>query len=466
MRSVIRVSGRPANWRGKGLFRILLFVATAIGIACLGWIFGVARDYGYVRTTLLAGTPGGNYHALATRLAARATAGRGSIAVVATSGSVENVRRLTSEDPCTSTFAFVQDGIPVPAVARIEALGRLPESESLLLLARRDRVFSAFADFRAVSIGIGPEGSGTAYLMLQLLKDADLAALDVRWSHHDITEQVELVARGELDLAAVVMNADAAFIRRAVRQYDLDIAAPREIEGLLKRRRWLGLGRIPAGLYDLTRPTPPVDRLVADVDTLVVANACAGRAERMAFLTLLEAEFPGFVRGNPPRSINSATSLPLAPEARQFFVSGEPEIADRYFPWLVDIMSPAYWVYLFMAVTILFNAMRGVSRFRLWRIDSAREKLAARLEQVMGPKLGRDQLRAGTVKYPLVEPASRTIALSIVDQLTDLRARCQRYVNSAVTPMGDEMFYRYQEALIDEMTTSLTALLDNTPRQP
>ena len=39
----------------------------------------------------------------------------------------------------------------------------------------------------------------------------------------------------------------------------------------------------------------------------------------------------------------------------------------------MNLMSPAYWVYLVMAVTILFNLMKGYSRFRLWRIDAARE---------------------------------------------------------------------------------------------
>ena len=38
-------------------------------------------------------------------------------------------------------------------------------------------------------------------------------------------------------------------------------------------------------------------------------------------------------------------------------------------------------------------------------------------------------------------------------------ARCQRQTNSVVTPMSDEMFYRYQQSLIDEAATTLAALL-------
>jgi len=43
-----------------------------------------------------------------------------------------------------------------------------------------------------------------------------------------------------------------------------------------------------------------------------------------------------------------------------------------------------------------------------------------------------------------------------------LRNRCRRYTSSLVTPMGDEMYYRYQESLIDEAITTLGSLLQNT----
>src|SRR5262245_51195366 len=178
---------------------------------------------------------------------------------------------------------------------------------------------------------------------------------------------------------------------------------------------------------------------------------------------LLAAELPGFVRGNPPSSTSSATVLPLAREAHQFFLTGEPEVADRYFPWLVNLMSPAYWVYLVMAVTILFNVLKGFSRFRLWRIDSAREKLETALRKLVDPGLTHAQMRAAPVERAMVVPEVRAAAEAILARLADLRARCQRQTSSLVTPMGDEMFYRYQQSLIDEATTTLGALLRRSP---
>jgi TRAP-type uncharacterized transport system substrate-binding protein len=449
---------------GKALLRLLLLLVAAAAVAAFAAGVGVSRDYAHLRALMLSGAPGGAYYTLATRLAARAKQGHGSLNVVPTAGSVENVARLIEDERHgTAAFALVQDGIPVPPDADLEMLGRLPEPESLLLLVRQGRAFASVAELRGKSIGIGPEGSGTAYLLRQLFEDPDLQGLDVRLSYHELAEQARLVGQGELDLAAFVMGQDADLLRTVIRKYDLDITSFTGLEGLLARHPWLGLGRVPAGFYDLARPTPAVDKPVARVDTLIVANSSVHRAERVALLTLLTAELPGFIQSNPPKYIDSATSLSLASAARQFFIKGEPELADVYFPWLVDLMSPVYWVYLVMAATVLFNALKGYSHFRLWRIDAARERLEGQLKRLIDPGLTHAQIRALPGGELLTGPSARTAAQSILDQLTQLRARCQRQTNSIVTPMGDEMFYRYQERLIDEAMTTLGAVLQRSP---
>ncbi len=384
-----------------------------------------------------------------------------------TAGSIENIARLGEDQrPCVAAFALVQDGIPVPAAAGLVLLGRLPEPKSLLLLARQNRKFPTFGDLRGKSIGIGPEGSGTAYLLRQLFEDPDLRGLDVRLSFHELPEQARLVSQGELDLAAFVMAEDAELLQTIVKQYDLDIATFQDLGGLVARHPWLGLGLIPAGRFDLVRPTPAVDKPVIHVDTLVVANPCARRAERVALLMLLNAELPGFVAANPPKHIYSATALPIASAASQFFIKGEPELADVYFPWAVNLLSPAYWVYLAMVVTILSSALRGISRFELWQIDAARERLERRLKELTDPKLTHAQIRTVPDGDLLTSPGAYAAAQSIQDELAQLRARCQRYAASIVTPMGDEMFYRYQESLIDEATTTLALLLQRSASQP
>jgi TRAP-type uncharacterized transport system substrate-binding protein len=450
----------PAAMHGKGLVRAALLLLAGAVIAAVAAAFGIVHDYGYLHASILTGSPEGWYYSLASGVGDRARHEHGSLVAVPTAGSVENVSRLAAgRGRCREMFALIQDGIPVPADAGLELLGRLPEPETLLLLGRSDRAFHTFGDLRSASIGIGPEGSGTAYLMRQLFEDPDLRELGARLTHHQLPEQAVLVARKQLDVAAFVMQEDAPLLRGVMRENDLDIVAPEDLRGLVARYPWLSLGTIAAGRYDLVRGIPAADKQVAQLATLVVANQCAQRADRIALLMLLAAQFPRFVHNNPPGATAAATVVPLAPEAAQFFRTGQPEVADRYFPWLVNLMSPVYWVYLVMAVTVLFNVLKGLSRFRLWRIDSAREKLETALKKIVDRGPTHAQMRSTPAESMVAAPEQRAVARSIMEQLTALRLRCQRQVASIVTPMGDEMFYRYQQALIDEAITTVNAIL-------
>src|SRR5262245_41323998 len=128
-------SASSGAWRGKVFSRLLLLLVAAALVAAVAANFGIARDYGYLRASILTGAAGGHYHTLATRLAERAKRGHGSLSVIATAGSIENVSRLISgQARCDEMFALIQDGTPVSAGAKLELLGRLPEPESLRFL--------------------------------------------------------------------------------------------------------------------------------------------------------------------------------------------------------------------------------------------------------------------------------------------------------------------------------------------
>jgi TRAP-type uncharacterized transport system substrate-binding protein len=445
---------------GSAWARSLLVAIAAFVIAAGVLYLTVSGDYAFLKASVYTGTSTGQYHAIAERLAARALKKNGRLDVIATAGSVENITRLAGENGrCVPAFAFVQDGLPVPADAGLQTLGRLPQPESLLIFARRGRAIDTFNDLRGASVGIGPDGSGTDYLMRQLLENSDLKGLDWRPSNHDLESQAELVHEGQLDLAAFVMSENATLIRTLTNKYDLEIVAPADMEGLVTRDKWLRLGRIPAGFYDIVRPIPATDKVVAQVDTLIMTNACVHRAERLAFLMLLSEEFPNFVRSNPPPSAKSQDTAPLGDEARQFFTNGEPELADRYFPRLVNLMSPAYWIYLAMAVTILFNATNSYSRFRLWRIDANREILESRLKALTGLGSTPEHIRTLPPGAAIKTAQDRKAAEDLMKDFETLRLRCVDQTRSMVTPMGREMYYRYQESLIKDSQERLAALL-------
>ena len=453
--------GPGRDWRAW--VRALLLLVALVALAAAILYFTVAGDYAFLRASVYTGAPTGAYHTVGERLAARALKKNGHLKVVVTAGSVENIKRLVGENGrCEPAFAFVQDGVPLPDDAGLQMLGRLPQPESLLLLARRGRAIASFEDLKGASVGIGPEGSGTGFLMQHLLDNSDLKDLGLKAANYGLEAQAALVQADKLDLAAFVMNENAELIRNLVEKYDLEIVSPPGIDGLTARDRWLHIGKIPAGYYDVGRGIPATDKDVAQVDTLLIANACVGRAQRVAFLKLLSDEFPAFVRNNPPPAARSQDAAPLADEAREFFANGQPALPDRYFPRLVNLMSPAYWIYLAMAVTVLLNGSAGYSRFRLWRIDANRELMEARLKALVTPPLTHDQIKALPAGAILTSPQDRKAAQDLMKDLEALHDRCAAQFKSYVTPMGSEMYYRYQESMIEDAMAALSVLLQRS----
>ena len=117
------IASSAVAWLGKGFVRFLLLMGAAAAVAAIAAGFGIAHDYSYLRASILTGSEKGQYYALANRLADRARRERGTLDVIATAGSIENVSRLTTGGRrCADMFALIQDGTPVPAEARLELL--------------------------------------------------------------------------------------------------------------------------------------------------------------------------------------------------------------------------------------------------------------------------------------------------------------------------------------------------------
>ncbi|MFL5172657.1 MAG: hypothetical protein ACJ8CX_18655 [Microvirga sp.] len=95
------------------------------------------------------------------------------------------------------------------------------------------------------------------------------------------------------------------------------------------------------------------------------------------------------------------------------------------------------------------------------RIDSTREKLERQLMDFANSELRPSAVRPRA--DPVLAAPDRNTAERVRDELAALRARCQRQVASMVTPMGDEMFYRYQEFRIDEALQMVATLLAGGP---
>ena len=120
-------------------------------------------------------------------------------------------------------------------------------------------------------------------------------------------------------------------------------------------------------------------------------------------------------------------------------------------------MPASFWVNVALAISVLFNVMNLGNRFRLWRIDAARMALEDRVARLIGPGLTPEDIER-------LDPAADQISDAVVKKIDALigsflalEAKSRRHSLSLLSPMGQEMSYRYQENLMLEFVAALRA---------
>jgi TRAP-type uncharacterized transport system substrate-binding protein len=449
--------GSHAGRLSGGLRLLLPFFALIL----LGTLFALTDPEAtlrHVKVGFLSGSVKGNYFAVVDRIAVGAARRKGHVTNLTSAGSVENVRRLIEARPsCSAHFALVQEGTPWPVGAPLELIGRLTRPESLVVLGRSADRVTSLRELHGLRLGIGPEGSGTEFLMRRLL--APLASLDLQLSTQPIDEQLQKLERGELDLGAMVIDEDADQLRDAVRLRKLQILDLPRAEAVAHELPFLRPARIEAGHYDVLSELPPTPKSILQTDTLVVGNGCASRSATQALITLFTETYPRFLNYN--RDSPNLSGLAYAPGARSYYATGEPDLLGVYAPRVIDIMPTAGWIQLALGISVLFNAMGLMNRFRLWKLDDARVKI----EQEIPRLFHNPRITVGEIPRSRPAPGRAPGEVdhevrSLIDRLETLHGRCRRQSVSILVPMGGEMAYRYQETLIADLIQALRDFAD------
>jgi len=440
---------KPSFFERSGLKTALFF--TVLGLIGLTLaVMDLKPDLGHVEAAVLSGPAQGNYHAVVMELHADVSKDGGALKDVVTAGSTENLQRLmAAADECDVEFALVQNGLAWPE--GLELVGRLPRSESVFFLGKTANDIRRFSQLAGRSIGIGPKGSGTATVARQILTSPEFSQLNATLTHHTVSEQLDLLVAGKLDVGVFVIDEDSDLIKRAVRERGLQIASFDHADVIARRFEFARVGRIGAGQYDAVALLPKEDKRVLRVDTLVVSNGCASHSVTIGLLRLLTRAFPMFMRHNQETA--NTTQLALAPEAQKFFAESGPDFFDEHVPWLTDWMPIKNFVYIFVALSVISAMMGYVNRFRLWRIDANRVRAERYLPVIFGPGLTLTDIEA---LAPSLEHGRHRHHLDeCIALLEKLSAKVRRQSLSLMVPMAEEMAYRYQEQLIDQTLDAL-----------
>jgi TRAP-type uncharacterized transport system substrate-binding protein len=282
--------------------------------------------------------------------------------LVATKGAVDNIGRL--RDPTSGvSVAFVQSGLTdVEHSPELESLGTL-FYEPVWIFNRGELPPNAAALLKNRRISLGPEGSGTRKLALDLIGALGLDVTQSSLLALTAEDAGAALLRDEIDGAVIVAPWDAAVVRKLLASEKITAVPFPRADAHVALRPYLSKLVVPQGVADLAHNRPPHDLvLVASKGSLVV------RKDLHPALQYLLLEAASQIHGRPG-IFNKAgqfpaaepIDLPLSEDARQFYHTGPPFL-QRYFP---------FWLAVFVArLLVLLIPILGVA-YPLFRLLQA-----------------------------------------------------------------------------------------------
>jgi TRAP-type uncharacterized transport system substrate-binding protein len=349
--------------RGSLKFYVPLAILLVVGFALASRYVNPAPPR-HVR--IASGAPQGAYAESARRYREILARDGITLEVVATSGSMENLRLLQAKTGGVDV-AFVQGGTGSPETPGLFSLGSV-FFEPLWVFVRDAVPARYVGGLAGRRLALGVEGSGARVLALQLLQASGVA------------EGPNLLAMGgdEAVQALLKGTVDAAFFVTARPQPQLDplLRAKRvrlmsfaQADAFAQRFRFLSKLILPEGRLDLAANVPP-----ADVTLLAPAAALVAREDlHPAIIDRLiqaatEVHGGGQLFTEPgqfpsPRFVE----LPISPDAERYLRLG-PTFLRRHLPFWAAAMVERFMIMLIPIVTLLLPLLRFAPPVYKWQV--------------------------------------------------------------------------------------------------
>jgi TRAP transporter TAXI family solute receptor len=316
---------------------------------------------------LSTGAEGGAYHIFGQRYRDILARDNVRVELRASAGSIENLQRLL--DPASGVeVAFVQAGVASPdMVAGLASLGAIAY-EPLWIFYRDPKELAVLNDFAGKRIAVGPEGSGTRALSLQLLRAVGAlpaATLEPLGG----SAAAEALIERKVNAAFIVASTDAPVVRRLIQAEGIKLLSLDNAEAFARRFPFLTVLTLPRGVVDLAAQLPRREvKLLATTANIVVR---ADFHPALAYLLLNAAhEIHGaasVLQRHQEFPAAREAEIGLRDDAQRYFKSGPPFLR-RYLPfWLANLVERAL-ILLLPLFAVLVPALKILPGLWQWRV--------------------------------------------------------------------------------------------------
>jgi TRAP transporter TAXI family solute receptor len=344
-------------------------IAAAVLVVAALWAAVVAlRPLPPRAVTIATGPDGGAYHEVGKRYRDLLARHGVEVRLLQTAGALENLARLR-DSPSRVEVGLLQGGVTSGKESPdLESLGTM-FYEPLWFFHRGVVRGKGLESLRGRKISIGPEGSGTRALALELLarngidqRFADLLPLTPQ-------EAGERLVRGEIDAALVLASWDAPVVRRLLSDEGIELASFPRADAYVALYPFLNKLTVPAGVGDLARNRPPTDVILLAPKASLAVRRDLHPAIQSLLLDAAEQihSGPGIFHGARQFPAAESIDLPLSDEARHFYRSGRPFL-QRHLPLWLAVLIGQLLVLLIPLVGVIYPLLRFTPALYEWEI--------------------------------------------------------------------------------------------------
>lgn len=322
--------------------------------------------------TIASGPEGSNFRSVAQRYQQILARNGITLKIVPTKGSLENLKLLGNADSGVD-IGLVQGGVTTDgASSDLVSLGSM-FYQPLTIFYHATRPIARLSELEAKRIAIGPEGSGTRFLALALLKANGIEPggptklLDLEG------EEARKALLGR-QVDAIFLSGDSAApatVREMLHADGVRLFDFVQADAYARRFRYLSKLELPAGAFDLGENLPPqaLTMLAPTVELLAHSDLHPALSDLLieaarevhGHATLLQntGEFPAPLQHD----------YPISDDAARFYKSGK-SVTYRLFPfWLASLVN-RIGVVLVPVIVVLIPGLRFAPALYNWRINS------------------------------------------------------------------------------------------------
>ena len=302
----------------------------------------------------------------------RAVLARANVEVqlVPTAGSVDN-RAMLLDPHSGVSVGLIEGGINSAVdTSGLESLGTV-FYEPLWWFHKREIRGVGVDGLRGQKVSIGPEGSGTRALALELVKRTGIERQAGEWLALAPQAAGEKLLAGEIDVAFMMTSWESPLAQQLLAGERIGLAGFPHADAFVALYPFLTKVVVPRGVTDLTKDQPPTDViLIATKASLVVRKDLHPAIQYLLLNAAVEIHSGASIFHHANHfPAAEAIDIPLSNEALRFYKSGLPFLND-YFPFWMAALIGKLVILLIPILGVLYPMMRFLPRLYDWAMRS------------------------------------------------------------------------------------------------